>query len=285
MSKTMTSAVVPNTPVPPTQYELPCDDGIPMETERHKLQMELLIDPLYPWLAQREDGYVGGNMFLHFSAAQIRNQDFRSRSRSVAYGESVAYGLGPDVFVVLGVPKVERLSWVVWEEGKGPDVIIELIYDSTANTDKTTKKVVYQDQVRVPEYFWYDPFNPEDFAGFSLHNGVYQPLNEDEQGRLISERLGLALVRWQGVHKNNVDTTWLRWATLDGIVLPTAEEIAVQAEEKAAQAQQQAAQAQQQAAQAKEEATQAQQQLAQAQQRAEQLAARLRAMGVDPEQV
>ncbi|WP_330359406.1 Uma2 family endonuclease [Moorena bouillonii] len=197
----------------------------------------------------------------------------------------MAYGLGPDVFVVLGVPKVERLSWVVWEEGKGPDVIIELIYDSTANTDKTTKKVVYQDQVRVPEYFWYDPFNPEDFAGFRLHNGVYQPLTEDEQGRLISERLGLALVRWQGVYKNNVDTTWLRWATLEGIVLPTAEEIAVQAEEKAAQAQQQAVQAQEQAAQAKQEATQAQQQLAQAQQRAEQLAARLRAMGVDPDQV
>ena len=255
MSKTMTSAVVPNTPpIPPTQYELPCDDGIPMETERHKLQMELLTDPLYPWLAQREDGYFGGNMFLYFSTEQIKNQDFR----------------GPDVFVVLGVPKAERLSWVVWEEGKAPDVIIELISDSTANTDKTTKKVVYQDQVRVPEYFWYDPFNPEDFAGFRLHNGVYQPLTEDEQGRLISERLGLALVRWQGVYKN-VDTTWLRWATLEGIVLPTAEEIAVQAQEEATQAQQ--------------EATQAQQQLAQAQQRAEQLAARLRAMGVDPDQV
>ncbi|WP_364305553.1 hypothetical protein [Moorena sp. SIO4A5] len=83
MSKTMTSAVVPNTPVPPTQYELPCDDGIPMETERHKLQMELLIDPLYPWLAQWEDGYVGGNMFLHFSAAQIRNQDFRVLMQSL----------------------------------------------------------------------------------------------------------------------------------------------------------------------------------------------------------
>ncbi|NEO37028.1 MAG: Uma2 family endonuclease [Moorea sp. SIOASIH] len=284
MSKTMTSAVVPNTPpIPPTQYELPCDDGIPMETERHKLQMELLTDPLYPWLAQREDGYFGGNMFLYFSTEQIKNQDFR----------------GPDVFVVLGVPKAERLSWVVWEEGKAPDVIIELISDSTANTDKTTKKVVYQDQVRVPEYFWYDPFNPEDFAGFRLHNGVYQPLTEDEQGRLISERLGLALVRWQGVYKNNVDTTWLRWATLEGIVLPTAEEIAAQAQQEAIQAQQQATQAQQQATQAQQQATQAQQQATQAQQeaaqaqqqatqaqqRAEQLAARLRAMGVDPDQV
>ncbi len=236
-------------------YDLPCDDGMPLETQRHNLQMQLLIDPLLPWLAQREDGYVGGNMFLHFSEAQLKNQDFRSRS--------VAYGLGPDVFVVLGVPKGERLSWVVWEEGKAPDVIIELISDSTAKTDKTTKKLVYQDQVRVSEYFWYDPFNPEDFAGFSLDNGVYQPLSEDEQERLISERLGLGLVRWPGLYKE-VDATWLRWATLEGIVLPTPEE-------NAAQAQQQAAIAQQQAAIAQE--------------RADKLAARLRAMGVNPEEV
>ncbi|NEO14434.1 MULTISPECIES: Uma2 family endonuclease [unclassified Moorena] len=254
MSKTMTSAVVPDTPLLPTQYELPCDDGIPMETERHKLQMQMLIDPLLPWLAEREDGYVGGNMFLHFSEAQLKNQDFR----------------GPDVFVVLGVPKGERLSWVVWEEGKAPDVIIELISESTAKTDKTTKKLVYQDQVRVPEYFWYDPFNPEDWAGFSLDNGVYQPLSEDEQERLVSEILGLALVRWSGFYKD-VEATWLRWATLDGIVLPTPEEQAAIAQEQAAIAQEQAAIAQEQAAIAQE--------------RAEKLAARLRAMGVNPDQV
>ena len=27
--------------LPPTQDELPYDDGVPMETERHRLQMEL----------------------------------------------------------------------------------------------------------------------------------------------------------------------------------------------------------------------------------------------------
>ena len=42
--------------LPPGQDELPCDDGIPMETQRHKLQMDLLIDPLAPWLAQRQGG-------------------------------------------------------------------------------------------------------------------------------------------------------------------------------------------------------------------------------------
>ena len=103
-----------------------------METERHRLQMELLINSLKPWLEQREDGYVGGNMFVYFSLAQVRHQDFK----------------GPDFFAVLGVPKGERKSWVVWEEGKGPDVVIELLSNSTAELDKTDKKQVYQNVQR-----------------------------------------------------------------------------------------------------------------------------------------
>jgi Uma2 family endonuclease len=81
----------------PTQDELPCDDGVPMETQRHKFQMDLLMDTLLPWLEQREDGYVGGNMFVYFSAAQIKKQDFK----------------GPDFFAVLGVPKVNDCKTTV----------------------------------------------------------------------------------------------------------------------------------------------------------------------------
>ena len=67
--------------LPPTQDELPCDDGMPMETERHKLQMDLLIYPLKPWLNRYpEGGYVGGNMFVYFSLEQVRQQDFRVRT-------------------------------------------------------------------------------------------------------------------------------------------------------------------------------------------------------------
>jgi len=40
---------------------------------------------------------------------------------------------------------------------------------------------------------------------------------------LRSEKLGLALVRWKGFYKN-ADTTWLRWETLEGVLLPTPEE-------------------------------------------------------------
>ncbi len=208
--------------IPPNQYELPCDDSIPMESQRHKFQMDFLIDILSIWLAGRSDGYVGGNMFVYFSTAQIKNQDFR----------------GPDFFAVLGVPKGERLSWVVWDEGKAPDVVIELLSESTALADKNEKKLIYQNQLRVPEYFWFDPFNPLDWAGFSLQNGVYQPLTVNEQDRLVSQSLGLALVRWQGSYKS-LSATWLRWATLDGELLPNSEEIAAQERQRAEQAESQ----------------------------------------------
>ncbi|BAY20413.1 hypothetical protein NIES2100_01540 [Calothrix sp. NIES-2100] len=198
---------VPLIELPPTEAELPYDDGVPMESARHKTQMDLLIDALIPWLSQREDGFVGGNMFVYYSLAQVRNQDFRD----------------PDFFVVLGVPKGERKSWVVWEEGKAPDVVIELLSESTAAADKNEKKLIYQNQMRVPEYFWYDPFNPDDWVGFSIQQRVYQPLVANKGNQLVSESLGLALQRWQGNYKG-IEATWLRWATLDGELLPTPEE-------------------------------------------------------------
>ena len=191
----------------PTQDDLPSCDGIPMETERHRLQMEILINSLKPWLGER--GYVSGNMFVYFSPNQVKNEDFR----------------GPDVFVTLGVSPVERKSWVVWEEGQPPDIVIELLSETTAKEDKGQKKQIYQDKLRVPEYYWFDPFNAQDFAGFELKQGrVYEPIAPDAQNRLISGSLGLALVRWDGVYEG-VEAVWLRWKTLNGQLLPTPQEL------------------------------------------------------------
>ncbi|WP_342745921.1 Uma2 family endonuclease [Brunnivagina elsteri] len=71
----------------PTQLDLPYDDDTNMESQRHKVQMELLIDTLSLWFNQREDGFVGGNMFVYYSAEQLRNKDFKE----------------PDFFAVLDV--------------------------------------------------------------------------------------------------------------------------------------------------------------------------------------
>ncbi|MDB9449943.1 Uma2 family endonuclease [Dolichospermum circinale] len=236
----------PSIKLPPTQAELPCDDGIPMETQRHKFQMDILIDTIQPWLEQRTDGYVGGNMFVYYSLAQLKNQDFR----------------GPDFFAVLGVPKTERLSWVVWEEGKPPDVVIELLSESTANNDKNQKKLIYQNQMRVSEYFWYDPFNPNDFAGFDLNSGAYQRIALNEKNQLVSKVLDLALVRWEGNYRG-VDATWLRWATLDGELFPTSQEMVIITQQRADEIEQIAEQEKQRAEQEKQRAEQAELQLRQ----------------------
>lgn len=253
MSETTLISLAPvDVVLPPTQDELPYDDGIPMESERHVLQMQLLMETLRLYWLDRQDFYVGGNMFVYFSLAQVRNKDFR----------------GPDVFVVQGVPRRERKSWVVWEEGKGPDVVIELLSGSTAEQDKTEKKQIYQNQLRVPEYFWFDPFNPEDWAGFTLQDGVYEPQRLNAQSQLISQQLGLSLVRWQGSYKD-VEAIWLRWATLEGVLLPTPQDQAEQEHLRAEQERQRAEQERQRAEQAER--------------RVEQLAAQLRSMGIEPE--
>jgi Uma2 family endonuclease len=243
----------------PTQDNLPYDDNENMETHRHKLQMDLLLETIYPWLEQRKDGYAGGNMFVYFSASQLKNEDYK----------------GPDFFAVLDVPQNERKSWVVWEEGKAPDLVIELLSETTAQNDKTGKKLIYQNQMRVPEYFWYDPFNPEDFVGFTLRDGVYQPLTIDSQDRYISQQLQLALIRWQGTYYG-VKTVWLRWQTLEGELLPTQREFREEAEAKAIQAEAKAIQAEAKAIQAEAKAIQAEA-------KATKLAAKLEEMGINPD--
>ena len=126
----------------PTEDDLLYDEEMPSESERHVLQMYLLRETLTLAWADRPDGYVGIDMFVYFSPTQVLTEDFR----------------GPDVFVATGVPRRERKSWLVWQEGKPPDVVIELLSESTAHFDKVEKKRIYQDRLQVPEYFWYNPF-------------------------------------------------------------------------------------------------------------------------------
>jgi len=241
---------------PPTEDELPCDDGMPMEASSC-LANATTDGPLHAYLAGRRDVFVGENMFVYFSLEQVRNQDFR----------------GPDFFVALDVPKRDRKSWVVWQEGKGPDVVIELLSDSTAARDKGEKKDVYQNCLRVPEYFWFDPYTAE-WAGFVLRDGRYEPIEVDAQAQLISQQLGLALVRWEGIYQEE-SARWLRWATLDGTLLPTPQEVAEAAQRHAEEVERLATEVQQQAAAAQQQAAAAQQRAAAAQQRATELEALL----------
>ena len=192
-----------------TQVE---SEYIEMESTLHYLQLALLVSCL-DWLwKDRTDYFIGGNLTIYFSRQQLRNRDFR----------------GPDFFLVRNTSKRPRKSWVVWEEeGKHPDLIIELLSNSTAETDKTTKKSLYQDQFRTQEYFWFSPDDLE-LTGFKLIGQEYQVIIPNQQGLLASEVLGLFL----GIYQEK-----LRYFTPEGDLVPTPEEAALQAENRANEAQ------------------------------------------------
>lgn len=207
-------------------------DEPPLETDLHRLQITLLIQCL-EWLwCDRNNFYASGNLTIYYSPHQRKSEDFR----------------GPDFFVVLETERKPRKSWVVWEEdGKYPNVIIEILSPTTAATDKDLKKRIYQDTFRTPDYFWFDPSTLE-FAGFHIVDGKYQPLEPNEQGWLWSQQLQLYL----GIYQQQ-----LRFFTPEEQLVPTPEEFAQQ-----------------------------QIQIAQiATERAERLAAKLRELNIDPDTI
>lgn len=202
----------------PTADELPCNDGEPMETPRHREQMELLIHSLKAHWIGRTNYYVAGNMFLHYDPQQ--RQRFR----------------GPDFFLVLDVDNHERKSWVVWREGmRFPDVIIELLSDSTRTVDMGEKKHLYEQAFRTEEYYLYDPFSYQ-LTGYHLHGARYEECVPNEQGRIFSPVTGLSL----GVRGER-----LRWFTEDGNLVPTPDELVLQERQRANQAEQRATEAEQ----------------------------------------
>ena len=103
-----------------------------------------------------------------------------------------------------------------------PNLIIEILSNSTADTEKGLKKQIYQDIFRTPDYFWFDPETLE-FTGFHLLDGEYQSLEPNPQGWLWSQQLGLYL----GVYQEN-----LRFFTPEAELVPTPEEVAQQAKQR-----------------------------------------------------
>jgi exonuclease VII small subunit len=182
--------------------------------------------------------------------------------------------------VVLDTEKKDRKSWVVWqEEGKYPNVIIEMLSNSTASVDKGLKKQIYQNTFCTPDYFWFDPNNLE-FQGFHLIDGQYQDLVPTESGWLWSQQLGLYLTVYLGK---------LRFFTPDGqlVMLPGEEsnQQLEQVNQQLEQTNQQLEQTNQQLEQTNQQLEQTNQQLEQERQRAAILAERLQAAGIDPEQI
>lgn len=189
---------------------LPETDGEPLETSWHRAEINLLIDSLSWHWRRRRNFYVAGNMFIHFSLKQATAKDTKKKKRY----------RGPDFFVVKDVDgSYEREYWWVFEEdNKFPNVIVELLSRSTAHLDRTTKKKLYEQEFRTPEYFLYDPVEV-DLAGWRLVHGKYQKI-VPENGMLWSEELEL----WLGISERSYlqkKGTWLRFFDADRKLVPT----------------------------------------------------------------
>ncbi len=197
--------------------ELVTEDGIPLESAWHRAQINLLIESLRHYWRDRHDYYVAGNMFLYYSVEQARRLYYR----------------GPDFFVVKGVDGTRpREAWIVWEEeGRYPDLIIELISPTSATLDRVIKKQLYAEVFRTLEYFWYDPATRE-LQGWHLTNEHYEPLSPDERGFIWSRVLGLFIGLWEGMYQGET-SSWVRFFTRQGdLVLLPEEELALQLQQE-----------------------------------------------------
>ena len=246
-------------------------DGVPMDTIWHRDCMTLLIAAVTHHCRDRNDYFVGGNNFLYFNPDQARNRDYR----------------GPDFFYVKdGVDRSRpRQYWAVWQEsGRLPDVVIELLSPTTEEEDRTTKFTIYEQVLRIPEYFLYNPAT-QTVEGYRLSRRRYRPLVANERGWLWSRELGLWLGNWQGEFFRTPGT-YLRPYTEAGELVLTGEEDkdqrleaatrqATEAARREAEATRQATEATRQATDATREAAEAKRQAAAEKKRADDVAAEL----------
>ena len=164
------------------EVEYPSSDGKPLAENDAQLAAILYgIAVLRTHFAGRDDVYVSGDLLIYYEEGNPR------------------VSVAPDVFVVFGVEDRMRMNYKVWEEGKGPDFVLEVASPGTWREDVGRKRAVYAG-LGVREYWLYDPLGEHlkpVLQGNRLVDGEYerQPLLESRDGRLglRSGTLGLEL--------------------------------------------------------------------------------------------
>jgi Uma2 family endonuclease len=176
-------------------------DGKPMaETDVHR---NLMVDLIHMLEHHFRDApfYVSGNLMLYYEEGDTKKS------------------VSPDVFVVHGVEKKRRRTYLTWAEGKTPDFVLEVASQSTYKEDLGRKKALYEAVLEVKEYYIYDPEevinDPEgkissNFVGYRLVDGVYREI-DFVCSRLPSRVLGLELGEHDGVLRlyDPVRAKWL----------------------------------------------------------------------------
>ena len=136
-------------------------------------------------------------------------------------------GIAPDAFLSLGTHAGEDWwqrkvrSYLFWEFGKPPDIVIEVISPTPGN-ELGSKLTDYAD-LRIPYYAVYDPLRKvgeNTLRVFQLTGSFYSP----KEDTIFSE-FNIGLTLWNGTFED-INATWLRWCYLNGKVIPTGDELA-----------------------------------------------------------
>ncbi|WP_236739038.1 Uma2 family endonuclease [[Phormidium ambiguum] IAM M-71] len=236
--------VIPQTepPLPakqtlPTMYDLPSENpeepGLP--DEFHALQPQLLSRTLRLTDYPPSRLFVGSDLNLYYD---VKNPLWHKR---------------PDWFLVLDVPRLYegtdlRSSYVVWQEGVNPFLVVELLspgtekedlgelavseeekisaLDSTESNGQPTKEIlpkkwdVYERILRVPYYVVFSRYNDR-LRAFKLNGGRYREQTIDtEKPQFWIPELKLGLGIWQGEFEG-INRSWLRWYDGEGNWLQT----------------------------------------------------------------
>lgn len=257
------------------------EDDTPVDNFQSAQQQRLLVEPLYSSEALPRPFLADANVGLFYKLD----------------GDPIV----PDAMLSLGVQRPEDYSerryrsYFVWEFGKVPDVCIEVVSNQEGNElildraaqrkGKTQSKKEIYAQIGVPYYVVFDPLrNIQDadrMNGALLRVWTISPVGYQEltpadgltqSGQSVwLEGAGIGLALWEGQFEEDVTRLWLRWCDRDGNVTPTGAE--GQAIER------------QRADTERERADTERKRAETERQRAERLAERLRAMGIDPDQV
>ncbi len=255
----------------PTMYDLPSehpeDSGLP--DLYHLWQSRCLEYTFCPSNYPIELVFVASDLNLYFDVGHTQ------------------WYKRPDWFGAVGVDRLYqqqelRKSYVIWQEEVSPFVVVELVSPGTENEDlgqtvrglgqPPTKWQVYEQILRVPYYIVFDGAT-NNLRAFVLTGDRYEELILAEP-RVWMPEIELGLGLWLGAFEG-LERSWLRWYDANGSWVPTPTE----------QQRQQKELAQQQAEQQRQQKELAQQQAEQQRQRAERLAERLRAMGIDPDEL
>jgi hypothetical protein len=241
-------------PTPPDTSHLITEDDTPVDNLFSEKQQRLLTEPLYSsWSGPGRGGMPGA---------------LRARPYLVAANVGIFYSihrpaLVPDVFLSLDVVMPEDWwqtsgrSYLMWEHGKPPEVVIEIV--SNVKGGELGRRRQDYARMRVLTYVVFDPdrrIQDEQLAVYQLGNDGYV---ETAELWLPAVQLGLTL--WEGSFENR-HAVWLRWCGEDGQLIPTGQE----------RAEQERARAEQERTRAEQEHT-----------RAERLTTQLRALGIEPD--